>query len=309
MMSPLNIVLQEDLTIRGGAQLWLMNCGASIRKAGHQVTFILPETSLLLEDLHTIQGATVETYDTQAIANDPDAYKERFTSLLAPAHVCVTLVRQQRGNFQNVNFIATCIADANLSTYLIAKTGTPDPTYKNYFYGGPLLEKQGPRQCSVITIAQYTKDFLVQTMGLPEDLITNVYNGTDTTKFQRSPDMAVEARKRYPCVEGAYVIGCIGSFEERKAQSLLLKAGKKLIDDKRLPNIYMLFVGEGPDRDMLANTIEELGLTDNACLCDFSTSNTFVAKISGVSEHCLQFCLNSIGSSHFLFPMCTDIDS
>ena len=29
----LNILLQEDLTIRGGAQLWLMNCGSRLQAA------------------------------------------------------------------------------------------------------------------------------------------------------------------------------------------------------------------------------------------------------------------------------------
>lgn len=269
-MSPLKIVLQEDLIIRGGAQLWLMNCGARLLESGHDVTFIVPQTSLLMEDLNVMKGAVVETYDADAIAEDPDAYKERFTAILAAANVCVTLVRQKRGKFQNVNFMATCISGANLSTYLIAKTGTPDPTYERSFYGGPLLDKQGPRQCEIITIAQYTKDYIVQNMGVHEEFITNVYNGTDTARFQRTPEMAVEAMKRYPCVEGAYVIGCIGSFETRKAQSVLLKAGKKLIDDGRLPNIYMLFVGEGPDKAMLQGLIEELNLSYNAKLCDFS---------------------------------------
>lgn len=46
----LNILLQEDLTIRGGAQLWLMNCGSRLQAAGHNVTFLLPSESLIIED-------------------------------------------------------------------------------------------------------------------------------------------------------------------------------------------------------------------------------------------------------------------
>ena len=34
--------------------------------------------------------------------------------------------------------MADCIKSAGLKTFLIAKTGTPDPTYKPHFYGGPL---------------------------------------------------------------------------------------------------------------------------------------------------------------------------
>ena len=124
----------------------------------------------------------------------------------------------------------------------------------------------------MITIAQYTKDFIVENMGVPADNITNVYNGTDTAKFKRTPEMAVEALKRYPCAtpENAFVVGCIGSYEERKAQSLLLKAAKQLIDSGKLPNVHCLFVGEGPDRAMLEGMITELGLSENATLCDFT---------------------------------------
>ena len=57
---PLNILLQEDLTIRGGAQLWLMNCGSRLQAAGHNVTFLLPSESQIIEDCEKISGAKVE---------------------------------------------------------------------------------------------------------------------------------------------------------------------------------------------------------------------------------------------------------
>jgi hypothetical protein len=55
----LNIVLQEDLTIRGGAQLWLMNCGSRLQAAGHSITFLLPSESLIIEDCEKIEGVKV----------------------------------------------------------------------------------------------------------------------------------------------------------------------------------------------------------------------------------------------------------
>tara|TARA_B110001452_G_scaffold89839_1_gene73767 strand:- start:555 stop:860 length:306 start_codon:yes stop_codon:yes gene_type:complete len=71
-------------------------------------------------------------------------------------------------------------------------------------------------------------------------------------------------------------VGCIGSYEERKAQSLLLKAAKKLIDDGRLPNIHCLLVGEGPDKEMLTGLIDELGIGPNVSLCDFTKEPFYV---------------------------------
>jgi len=285
---PLNILLQEDLTIRGGAQLWLMNCGSRLQAAGHNITFLLPSESLIIEDCEKIEGVKVVKYDAEKIAASPADFKGMFTELLTPAQVCVTLVRQKRGEFQNVNFMAECIKAAGLKTYLIAKTGTPDPTYETSFYGGPLIED---KQCSVITIAQYTKDFIVEKMGVPADNITNIYNGTDTSKFKRTPEMATVALERYPCAtpEKAFVVGCIGSYEARKAQSLLLQAAKKLIDDGRLPNIHCLLVGEGPDKEMLSGLITELGISAHVSLCEFTKEPFYVF------ERCNVIALPSTG--------------
>eukprot|EP00964_Phaeocystis_antarctica_P080962 scaffold50589_cov45-Phaeocystis_antarctica.AAC.2 len=56
-------------------------------------------------------------------------------------------------------------------------------------------------------------------MGVPTENITNVYNGThivktahrtDTKKFNRTPDMAVEAHKRYPCAVALAVALTLG---------------------------------------------------------------------------------------------------
>ena len=49
----------KDLIIRGGAQLWLMNCGSRLQAAGHNVTFLLPSESLIIEDCEKIEGVKV----------------------------------------------------------------------------------------------------------------------------------------------------------------------------------------------------------------------------------------------------------
>ena len=111
--APLRILLQEDLVIRGGAQLWLLNCGARLSAAGHGVTFLLPEDSLILEDVRKLEGGVaVSTYDREKIAAAPDDFRPQFTDLLRAADCCVTLVRQKRGSFQNVGFVAECIEAA-----------------------------------------------------------------------------------------------------------------------------------------------------------------------------------------------------
>ena len=55
-----------------------------------------------------------------------------------------------------------------------------------------------------------------------------------------------------------------------------VKAAKKLVDSGRLPNIHCLFVGEGPDKQMLIDLIAELKLEKNATIFDFTKEPFYV---------------------------------
>eukprot|EP00437_Effrenium_voratum_P000343 CAMPEP_0181437376 /NCGR_PEP_ID=MMETSP1110-20121109/21347_1 /TAXON_ID=174948 /ORGANISM="Symbiodinium sp., Strain CCMP421" /LENGTH=401 /DNA_ID=CAMNT_0023561001 /DNA_START=49 /DNA_END=1250 /DNA_ORIENTATION=+ len=252
----LNIVLHEDLTMRGGAQIWLADCGKRLSEAGHIITFILPEESLILPDVEAYANKVVK-YSHEKSAEDPESYQPTFTEVLKSAHVCVTLVRQIRGKYQNVSFMGKCIKNAGLRTFLISKTGTFDPTYKKEFYGGPLLDAG---QCCTVTIAEFTRQAIIDAFGISPSLIRTIYNGTDTEKFKRTPEMAVEAQKRYPIpamADGSkkFVVGSIGRFVAVKGQKVLLRACKKLLESKRVPNLHVLMVGEGELKEDIEQTV------------------------------------------------------
>jgi len=270
----LNILLHEDVTMRGGAQIWLSNCGQRLKEVGHNVTFLLPEESAIIADCEAYSAKVVK-YDLDKIAEDPDSYKGYFTGLLKENHVCVTLVRQKRGKYQNVRFIAQCIHDAGLSTRLIAKTGTPDPTYEPDFYGGPLLKTSPPQVCT-ITIAEYTRQFIMDNFKIPGSLIQTIYNGTDTNKFKRSTDMIEEARRRYPIPDGKFIVGSIGRFVPVKGQKILLKACKLLLDAGRVPNIHILMVGEGELKDEIMQGIDHAQLQDHVSVHEFTKEPFYV---------------------------------
>jgi len=268
----LNILLHEDVTMRGGAQIWLANCGERLKKVGHTVTFLLPEGSLIKPDCEGY-GAKVIEFSHERSAADPESYRETFTELLRPAHICVTLVRQKRDKYQNVRFMASCISQAGLKTFLIAKTGTPDASYEPEFYGGDLL-KVKPPQCCTVTIADYTRKFIMDNFGIPTENIQTIYNGTDVNRFKRSPELAAEAAKRYPTPEGRFVVGSIGRFVPVKGQKVLLKAARILLDMGK--PVHILMVGEGELKDELLQKIEEMKLTDNVSIHEFTKEPFYV---------------------------------
>ncbi|CAE8682905.1 unnamed protein product [Polarella glacialis] len=273
-VGPLNILLHEDVTMKGGAQIWLANCGERLKAVGHTITFLLPEGSEIIADCEAY-GATVVQYSHEKSSADPESCREAFTELLKPAQVCVTLVRQKRDKYQNVRFIGSCIQEAGLKTFLIAKTGTPDPTYEAEFYGGPLL-KTSPPQCCTITIAEYTRQFIMDNFKIDGKFIQTIYNGTDTARFKRTPEMAVEAKKRYPIPDGKFVVGSIGRFVPVKGQKVLLKAARKCIDSGKVPNIHILMVGEGELKGEIMQMIETLKLEEHVSVHEFTKEPFFV---------------------------------
>merc|ERR1712050_426566 len=106
-------------------------------------------------------------------------------------------------------------------------------------------------------------------MGKPEFLQT-IYNGTDTGKFKRTPEMAVEAKTRYPIEEGKFVVGSIGRFVAAKGQKVLLRAVKKLVDSGRLPNVHVLMVGEGDLKEDIEKMVADLDLSKNVSIYPFT---------------------------------------
>ncbi|MEA3341642.1 MAG: glycosyltransferase family 4 protein, partial [Chloroflexota bacterium] len=159
-----------------------------------------------------------------------------------------------------------CIAESSLQTCLVTKTGTIVPAYRREFY------LPDERACSsVIAIAAFTRSYLVETYRLPADKVTLIYQGVDLRRFRPAPTLREETRRRYPLPPGASpVLACVGSFEPRKGQTVLLEAVAAL------PDAHLLLVGDGPDETRLRATVERLGLAERVHFFPFTAAPEYV---------------------------------
>jgi len=73
------------------------------------------------------------------------------------------------------------------------------------------------------------------------------------------------------------VLGCFGSFEERKGQGLLLDAVQRIRG--ALPDVHLLLLREGPDEKMLKRRIEEQGLQKHVSLLPFTNEPEYAFEI------------------------------
>jgi glycosyltransferase involved in cell wall biosynthesis len=152
------------------------------------------------------------------------------------------------------------------------KTGSIVPWYKREFYmPDPDVETR------VICITSFTKKYLEEIYKIPADNIDLIYQGTEVDRFTSTAASREEALKRYPLPANAGpVLGSIGAMENRKGQIILLQAAKRLLDAGKLSDSHVMFVGEGPDEEMLKAVSRVYGLEKNVSFFPFTSEPNYV---------------------------------
>lgn len=266
----MNIGFIEDTHLRGGTQIWVTEAAEKFIKAGEDVTVIAPESSFVAEKC-AASGAEVFTYDWDDIAVNSEQYRQIWTEALKKMDVAVCTVHPPRKGFHCSVFAGSCLKKSELDTILVPKTGTIVPEYKREFY----IPDENIR-VHVISITNFTLKYLVENYKIPEDKVTLIYQGTEVDRFSSTEETRREAYRRYPLKKEAEpVLASVGSFEERKGQTVLLEAVKKLAEST-LPDVHVMFVGEGPDEEKLKRITAELKLEDNVSFFPFTTEPNYI---------------------------------
>jgi glycosyltransferase involved in cell wall biosynthesis len=260
----MRVCFLEDTDLRGGTQIWVSEAIRDFLAHGVDVTLLTSATGFNARD-GAETDARVVTYDWNAVTKQDEESRRIWTDALADCDVAVCTVHPPREGFHCSVFAADCIDRGGLETVLVPKSGTIVPDYKRHYYAPKPSIRYG-----VVAITGFTHRYIVEDYGIPADRVELIYQGTEIGRFEPDPARAVEARKRYPLPEGAGpVLGCLGSFEERKAQSLLLDAVVQL--RKRLPHVHLMLVGDGPDEGMLKSRVEAEDLGANVTFFPFTS--------------------------------------
>jgi len=262
----------EDTGLRGGTQIWVAEAIRDFRSKGADVTLLTSASGWNAKDaLET--DADLVTYDYDDVTVQNAKAQAIWTKALTGSDVAVCTVHPPRRDFHCSVFAAQCIADAGLPTVLVPKSGTIVPEYERRYY-----KPDVDINYNVVAITGFTRDYMVSDYEIPADHVDLIYQGTDIVRYTPSEDRAAEAKERYPLPAGAGpIIGCIGSFEERKAQMLLLRAIERV--RKELPNVLLLLVGDGPDEGKLKREVAERHLTENVMFLPFTSEPEYVFEL------------------------------
>ena len=253
----MRICFIEDTPLHGGTQIWVAEAIRFALAQGEEVTLLAPKNSWIIEQVRGT-GAEITAYDWA----QPEA--KIWADALKNSAIALATVHPPRGDFHCIRFAGQVIQAGNLPTVLIPKTGTIVPEYERAFY-----QPAENIRSAVIAIAKFTQRYLIENYHIPAEKTHLIYQGVNLRRFHASPKMRTVAEKRYLLpANAAPLLGCIGSFEKRKGQAVLLEA--LALAKQNLPDFHLLLVGDGADESKLKKQVAELDLTENVSFFPFT---------------------------------------
>lgn len=268
----MRVCFVEDTDLHGGTQIWVVEATENFLKAGVDVTVLTSESGWVAEQCAKTEAKLV-TYNYQTVVTRNDAHKEIWAEALRDSDVAVCTVHPPRGGFHCSVFAAEVIKEKELKTILVPKTGTIVPEYKREFY-----VPDESIHSTVIAITNFTREYLIDTYSIPEEVIELTYQGTEVDLFTPSAERRRQAQRRYSLPENASpVLGNVGSFEERKGQVKLLEAMVQI--KGTYPHIHLILVGDGPDEEKLRSMVRDMDLPDNVSFFPFTPEPVYVYEV------------------------------
>jgi glycosyltransferase involved in cell wall biosynthesis len=119
----------------------------------------------------------------------------------------------------------------------------------------------------LVAVSRDLAGFIAQRKLFNENKITTIYNGVNTTKFQKNSDQSV---RESLCIDGdAILIGSVGNIRPAKSYSVLIDAADIMV--KVHPNIHFIIAGHQKPELMsrLDAQLKALNLTDKVHFVGF----------------------------------------
>jgi glycosyltransferase involved in cell wall biosynthesis len=110
----------------------------------------------------------------------------------------------------------------------------------------------------ITAVSQAVRETLVAVEGFAPEAIEVIYNGIEIERFSSIGPSRGEARRQLGIPAGALVVGSVGRLHPDKNHRLLLRAAARLRSQG--VDVFVVIVGDGPERAVLATLADELGV-------------------------------------------------
>ncbi len=108
---------------------------------------------------------------------------------------------------------------------------------------------------------------LTSATWLPEEKIRVIYNGIATEKYKPDTGLRAEVRTELGLNTQTRVLGMVGELTTRKNHQIILEQMPALL--KHEPQLQLIIAGQGPQMPVLAQQVEQMGISDSVQLLGF----------------------------------------
>ena len=125
-----------------------------------------------------------------------------------------------------------------------------------------LLYRLGARWVNgFIAVSQDTKTAIQEYLDhIPDNKIAVIFNSVDVKRYQREVDRDA-IRRQLGVADSDHVVAVVATFKKQKGHCFLIEAASTVV--QQIPNLHILFIGDGELREELLTQTKSLGLERN----------------------------------------------
>jgi glycosyltransferase involved in cell wall biosynthesis len=155
------------------------------------------------------------------------------------------------------NFIARFVKRSTQIPWLCFVHGWTDEDLKIRIYN--VVDRWSIKGADRIAAVSKAVKSKLTKIGIPERKITVVYNAIEDNGFYREPP-DLNLRKKFASRNETLLVGVIGRLSREKGQRVFLEAWARVC--RHVPGAKALFIGDGPDREILEKICLSKGLQE-----------------------------------------------
>lgn len=251
MSQPLHIVHTESSCGWGGQEIRILSEAMGMIGRGHKVTLLCPA------DAPIFSAAAKQGIPAQALPIARKGWRG------------VKAMREWIAAHPGISLINTHSSTDSWLTALACSTlRNPPPVVRTRHVSSTVPANRPTRWLyekaaqHVVTTGEALRLQLHRDNGLPLNHLTSVPTGIDLSRF--SPGDKAEARKALALAPEGLYLGIVSTLRSWKGHTYLLEAMTRLVTEH--PDLRLLIVGDGPQRENLERKIAELALEDHVRL-------------------------------------------
>lgn len=150
----------------------------------------------------------------------------------------------------------------------------------------------------VICVSDMVRDSLCA-LGYPEKKTSVIHNAVETQAFSTAKRESVRRKMGW---QDQFVVTCVARLVPAKGQTIAINALPDLV--AAIPNIQLIFIGDGPDQAKCVKLAHDLGVTNHLTLLG---SRTDVADLLAATDVYLQPSIKEGFCISFLEAMATGL--